>query len=218
MTLAEQDDLIREFVAEAKSWHRRGATQATVQYIAPDGQQAQATVAFGEQKRRRWARIAASLAGVQLVQATGLSADGALVGTWKPEMDDDDPHTAEEASEEAEEPDSEGDFERSHREHTRWVLKEASRMFESSQRLTAEMVGACVEVMRAVRDTFTRPPAPAMPVSEDEASKTLGMLLQAMMANHNTNTRSSDADAQDGGGGAHPDRQGTPTEQATPGA
>lgn len=127
--------------------------------------------------RRRWKRVAAQLAGLEVIAARGFDSKGDLIGSWTAPLDD--------------EPDDE-DFDESddhaaHRHHTQWVLKEVARIYENNAKLTTELVSAVVDIIRALKASVTTPPA-ATPQESDDATRVLGQLLTAAMAaNRSTN-------------------------------
>lgn len=120
--------------------------------------------------RGRWRRVALQLGGLDIIAARGYQ-DGQLIGTWElptepePELD-----------EVAETP-----AQQQHRHHTRWVMEEMRKIYESQQRLMTELVTVVVEIVR----TFKPAPVASVPTPEtqDEAATTLRMLLGAAMMN-----------------------------------
>lgn len=164
--------MIDELIAQAKGW--RGLGRLTVLVVDAQGATSEVVVALGD-TRRRWKRVAAALAPIadSIVGARGYDAKGALVGGWDvPDdaTDDDEPE--------------ETDAMAAHRQHTQWVLRESAKMHEGITRLCIELVSATIEIVK--RNATPQPSAPA--VSDDDASKTLQMLLGAAMANNNGRT------------------------------
>lgn len=162
---------MNELIAAAKTW--RSLSKLTVIVVDPQLASTEVVVALGE-TRRRWKRVAAALAPIadSITGARGYDSKGALVGSWDQAIEDngDDDESAE------------SDEMAAHRQHTQWVLRESAKMHEGITRLCIELVSATIEIVK-------RNAAPAAPtVSDDDASKTLQLLLTAAMANNNGRT------------------------------
>lgn len=170
--------MIDEMIKAAKAWRPLARLDVIVEAGGGNDTRSETLrVKLGD-ARRRWKRIAAQLAGVVLLGARGYDAKDELIGSWDAPAEDD-----------AEELD-ESDEERGHRQHTQWVIREVAAIYATTQRLTVELVGAAVDLIKS----HTRP-APPQPAADDgdEATRVLGQLIGAAMQNHNNN-RSSDAD------------------------
>lgn len=164
---------MEELVAAAKGWR---ALSRFVVIVANGEATEEVQVKLGE-TRRRWKRVAATLAPIadSIVGARGYDAKGELVGAW--DMQDED-------GEELEVP-GESDAMAAHRAHTQWVMRETAKQYEASTRLSIELVSATIDIVRALKSSVTTPSQPQ--VTEDDATKTLGMLLTAAMANNGRN-------------------------------
>lgn len=176
---------VEELVAAAKSW--RGLAKLVVLVLAEGAEQVQEVVVKLGPGRRRWKRVATAIAPLDdgVVGARGYDDAGELVGAWDAPTDDDE--------DDAEERAVETDAMAAHRSHTQWVMREVSKMFETSIRLNIEMAGAVIELVRGVRGQAGVATATQEPTT-DEASKTLGLLLQTVMAGNNNNNRSDDGE------------------------
>lgn len=166
--------MMEQLIEAAKGW--RAMARFTVNVV--DGEQtAEVQVKLGE-TRRRWKRVAATLEPIadRIVGARGYDAKGELVGAW--DAPDEDDATELEGAPET-------DAMAAHRAHTQWVMRETAKQYEASTRLSIELVVATIEVVRALKNSVTTPAAP--PMSEDDAGKTLQMLLTAAMANNGRN-------------------------------
>lgn len=148
--------------------------------------------------RRRWKRVATQLTGLQVIAARGFDAKGELIGSWTAPLDDgiDD-----------ESDDAETDDQAAHRHHTQWVLKEIGKLYENQTKLTAELVGAVVDIIKALRTSIATPQQPTQEVTDD-ATRVLGQLLTAAMANHNRSTNAAEEIADEGGDGSDATVQG----------
>lgn len=193
-------------VAAAKGW--RGMARLVLLVVpAEDAAVQEVVVKLGE-ARRRWKRVAAAIAPMEqgIIGARGYDAKGELVGAWDApddESDDTEPELQ-----------TETDAMTAHRLHTQWCLREAAKMYEASTRLTVELVGAVVEVIRVLRGNVSTPTSPEQPTTDD-ATRTLGMLLQ--MASQNNRSATDETERDEGGPRSDADRQGQPEQSAQAG-
>lgn len=181
-------------IDKARGW--RGLAKLVVIVEGPSGPE-QHAVKLGE-VRRRWKRVEQQLDGANVIGARGYDDAGELIGSWDAEesgQDDDD------------EPSVETDEQAQHRQHTQWVIREMRTVFGVQQQLVLELGQAIVEM-------FRRSLAPAAPAAapDDEASKTLGLLLQTVMAQQNQRGNDAEEERSARSQGGDPGRPGAPTE------
>lgn len=204
-------------IEAARKW--RGLAKLLVVAVDQQGNLSEPlAVALGD-PRRRWQRVAAQLGSVELAGARGLDEAGELVGSWEaPDEDEqeDEPPAPGPVGAESQE-------QAQHRQHTQWVLREVSKIHEATSRLAIEMVGAAAELIRAFKSSVGTSPAVVQEAS-DEGTKTLGMLLSAVMQNQaqQPNNHNEEGDSEkirhEGRADGDTARQGQPSEPDPVGA
>jgi len=190
------DDMIKA----AKSWRPLARLDVVVEAThMGETRTEQLRVKLGD-ARRRWKRVAAQLAGVVVLAARGYDAKDELIGSWDAPSDDD-----------SDDEIDENDDDRGHRQHTQWVIREVAGIYATTQRLTVELVGAAVALIRA--HSAPRAVQPAA-VDEDDGTRVLGQLLAAAMANNNQGSNNDEkvggarSESGDAGGQRQPDERG----------
>ena len=183
------DEDIGDLVKLARTWRPLAKLEVMCAPVAGE-QPTTVLVKLGD-ARRRWKRVAAQLAGLQVIAARGFDSKGDLIGSWTAPVDD---------GADDEEYD-ESDDHAAHRHHTQWVLKEVARIYENNAKLTTELVSAVVDIIRALKASVTTPPQ-ATQQESDDATRVLGQLLTAAMAaNRSTNAGNQEVadEGSDGG-------------------
>jgi hypothetical protein len=180
--------VIEQLVAAAKTWPGMVKLVVVTPSATVEGEYTEVTVELGD-TRRRWKRVAARLEPMldAIVGAYGLNDRGERIGVWQAADDDDD-----EQDDSAAPRPGESDMMREHRLHTQWAFQAAGKMYESSIRLSVELVHAAVALIGSVRGPATSAAA-AQSGGSDDATETLKLLLQSfMMSQHQ---RSDDGEA-----------------------
>jgi hypothetical protein len=188
--------MIDEMIKVARTWRPLARLEVLSPPAVEGGQPDTVIVKLGD-ARRRWKRVAAQLAGITFIAARGLDAKGELIGSWTAPLDDADD----------EEEDFESDDQAAHRHHTQWVIKEVARIYEQQSKLTTELVGAVVDIIKALRATVTTPQQPT-PQESDDATRVLGQLLTAAMSNNRSTNAAAEEIADEGSDGSDATVQG----------
>jgi hypothetical protein len=167
--------VVEAMVVAAKAWRGLARLVVLVEDGGAEGAIQEIVVKLGP-SRRRWKRVAETVAPMaeQVAGARGYDAAGELIGAWDAPEDE---------GPEEHELSAETDDQAAHRQHTQWCLREAAKMFESSTKLTTELVLAVIEIVRALRANVATPDQQATSES-DETTKTLGLILQSVMGNN----------------------------------